>query len=375
MNTTGRRAAGSGTTQRVARVFLGLGVAAVALFTVREFIPALAWGVVLAIGLWPAYARADRWAGGPPRGGHGRTWLPLAFCLATLVLIGLPLALVGVQAAREAHDAAALYHRVSAEGIPVPARLADLPLLGPQAVAWWSANLARPLAAPEFLARVDGAAALRVGRRLGAEVSHRGELFAFALVTLFILLREGRGVAGDVRRASGNLLGPRGERVVEQAALAVRGTVDSIVLVGLAEGAVLGVGYAVAHVPHATLLGLLTAVAAMLPYALLAVVAGAVAWLALTGSLAWAVALAVLAFAVTFVADHAVRPAMMGNTTRLPFLWTLFGALGGLGSYGLVGLFAGPVVMAVAILLWRELVQGDADVGDAAVTPRALAAE
>ena len=57
---------------------------------------------------------------------------------------------------------------------------------------------------------------------------------------------------------------------------------------------------------------------------------------------------------VLFVADHAVRPTLIGGATRLPFLWVLLGILGGVESFGLLGLFLGPAVMAVLVLLWRE---------------------
>ena len=61
---------------------------------------------------------------------------------------------------------------------------------------------------------------------------------------------------------------------------------------------------------------------------------------------------------VIFIADHAVRPALIGGTTRLPFLWVLLGILGGVESFGLLGLFVGPAVMAALMLLWREFTEG-----------------
>ena len=71
-------------------------------------------------------------------------------------------------------------------------------------------------------------------------------------------------------------------------------------------------------------------------------------------------AAAVLAFgfAVVFVADHAIRPVLIGGATRLPFLWVLLGILGGVETWGLLGLFLGPAIMAVLILLWREWTEG-----------------
>jgi predicted PurR-regulated permease PerM len=61
---------------------------------------------------------------------------------------------------------------------------------------------------------------------------------------------------------------------------------------------------------------------------------------------------------VTFVADHFIRPALIGGTTKLPFLWVLLGILGGVETFGLLGLFVGPAVMAALVLLWREFTEG-----------------
>ena len=73
-----------------------------------------------------------------------------------------------------------------------------------------------------------------------------------------------------------------------------------------------------------------------------------------TGSAVAAIALFAVGMVVIFVADHAIRPALIGGATRLPFLWVLLGILGGVESFGLLGLFVGPAIMAALILLWRD---------------------
>jgi predicted PurR-regulated permease PerM len=130
--------------------------------------------------------------------------------------------------------------------------------------------------------------------------------------------------------------------------------VDGLVLVGLGEGFVLGIGYVVAGVPHPTLFGLFTAIAAMVPFGAPLVFGIAALVLLVQDLLAGAIAILVLGFIVTFVADHFVRPVLIGGATRLPFLWVLLGILGGVETWGLVGLFLGPAIMAALMLLWRE---------------------
>jgi len=161
------------------------------------------------------------------------------------------------------------------------------------------------------------------------------------------------------RTASAKLLGPQGERIGQQALASVRGTIDGLVLVGLGFGVVMTLVYVFLGVPHPILLGAITAIAAMIPFG--APVAFGIAALLLLGqgSPGGAIAVVVIGFAAEFVAGHFVRPALIGSATRLPFFWALVGILGGVETLGLLGLFVGPATMAVLVMLWRELVEGD----------------
>ena len=133
---------------------------------------------------------------------------------------------------------------------------------------------------------------------------------------------------------------------------------NGLVLVGVAEGVLMGIVYAFAHVPHPALFGAITAVAAMIPFGA-PLVFGVAAILSVAQGLNTAAIVVVAAgIAVTFVADHFVRPVLIGGATKLPFLWVLFGILGGVASWGLLGLFLGPAVMAALIMLWREWTEG-----------------
>ncbi|MBN3821153.1 AI-2E family transporter, partial [Paraburkholderia sp. Se-20369] len=98
------------------------------------------------------------------------------------------------------------------------------------------------------------------------------------------------------------------------------------------------------------------AIAAMLPFCAPIVFCGAALWLFVQGATAWAVAVAVTGFVVVFVAEHFVRPVLIGSAARLPFLLVLFGILGGAETFGLLGLFIGPALMTVLTMLWAEWV-------------------
>ncbi len=336
--------------QAAARVALAAALVALGAWTLRRYLPALAWAGVFAIALWPLYHRARRrW---PP--GRRDLLLPTLFTIAVALVFLVPLSFVGIELGHEARGIAAWAREAQSNGVPVPDWVPRLPVAGERAAAWWQANLADPQASAHLLGRVNRGDAVTFGREIGAALIHRVVLFAFTLLTLFFLFRDGTSVRDQMARASRRAFGPSRERVGRQVIASVRGTVDGLVLVGLGEGALLGVVYALAGVPHPVLFGALTGVAAMIPFGAALAFGLAALLLLASGSTVAAAAVFGSGLAVTFIADHAVRPALIGGATRLPFLWVLLGILGGVETWGLLGLFLGPAIMAALILLWRE---------------------
>ncbi len=112
--------------------------------------------------------------------------------------------------------------------------------------------------------------------------------------------------------------------------------------------------YALVSAPHPILLGTITGVFAMIPFAA-PIAFGAVALiLSLTGAIGGAIVVLVIGGILLFVADHFVRPVIIGEGASLPFLWVLLGILGGVEQFGLVGLFLGPALMAALVSVWRS---------------------
>jgi predicted PurR-regulated permease PerM len=336
--------------QQAARMVLAFLLVALGIWTLHRYLPALIWAAILAIAVWPLYQRAVSRC--PP--GKHNLLLPLAFTLAIGLMFIVPLALVGIQAGKEAHGVFETIDRARTEGIPPPEWLGHLPVGSQEATNWWRENLANPGSATELLQKARRSQFVANGPELGAEVAHRIVLFGFMLLTLFFLFKDGDRVSVQMQDASARAFGPAGERVGRQIIASVHGTVDGLVLVGLGEGFILGIGYLLAGVPHPTLFGLFTAIAAMVPFGAPLVFGIAALILLIQGSVVAAITIGVLGMVVTFVADHFIRPSLIGSATRLPFLWVLLGILGGVETWGLLGLFLGPAIMAALMLLWRE---------------------
>ena len=321
-----------------------------ALYTLHEFLPSLIWAVVFAVGVWPLFERAARrW----PK--HKRTLLPAAVVTAVLLVFVVPVTLVALPLAQDAHELAAWVQHARQSGVPPPQILGHLPY-GERLTDLWRTNLGQPGAISELTSRTLQGGLVRTGRRFATEAAHRLVLLGFMLLALFMLLRQAEEVAEQVKVASRRAFGPAGEDVGRQVVLSVHGTVNGLVLVGLAEGVILTVLYFATGVPHATLFGLLSALLAMVPFGAAFAFGLAAVILLAVNKVAGAVVVVVGGGVVTFVADHFFRPVLIGGATRLPFVWVLLGILGGVTAWGLIGLFVGPAILAAMILLWREWV-------------------
>ncbi len=338
--------------QRNARLAITAALAGLALWILWDFIPALLWATIFAVATWPLYMRFKR--RGPPR--QEEVLAPLTFTLIVGLVFLVPVAFMAIELGRETLLAARTLPDIEKEGLPVPAWLADIPRLGVYATAWWKTNLADPHGAQALLGRLDRGVLIDWTRTLGQQLARRSTVLVFTLLTLFFLYRDGARLVRDLEALVGRLVGPQGKRVGVQMVHAIRGTVNGLVLVGLGEGAVLAIAYVVLGLPHPALFGGATAVLAMIPFgAPLIFCLGALVLLSQDGIVP-AIVLLGIGTLVVFVADHFVRPVLIGGSAKLPFLWVLLGILGGLEGFGLVGLFLGPAIMAALLTLWREWV-------------------
>jgi predicted PurR-regulated permease PerM len=239
----------------------------------------------------------------------------------------------------------------------MPDVIQRLPYGVQQISAWWQANLAQPLRDSAAMKGLHSTTVMTLGRHFGARAAHGVMVFAFMLVTLFVIFQAGPRLSGSLMKGVRRGFGEDGAQLLARMAAAVRGTVSGLVVVGLGEGVLMGVAYFVTGLPHVALLALVTAIAAMLPFCAPLTFGLAALWLFSQGSVAGAIGLAVFGSVVVFVAEHFVRPVLIGNSTRLPFLLVLFGILGGAETFGLLGLFIGPALMTVLVVLWTDLVQ------------------
>jgi predicted PurR-regulated permease PerM len=339
--------------QRTARYVLIVCLVGLGVWMLWRFVPALCWAVVLAIATTTLY---DRWLA-RFRGRHRRGWAAATFTvLVGVVLIG-PLIYAGALAVSEAISLARSFIDATRNGAPEPpAWIVAIPWAGDWFRARWddlfnngglamgSFSEARPTL-------------IEWTRLVGVQVVRRVVTLVFTILTLFFVYLYRDELREDAIRASHRLFGASVDRLLVRAVAAIRATVDGIVLVAVAEGAIMGVVYALTGVTHPVLLGAVTGVFAMIPFAAPIVFGTVAVVLGLQGAVGAAVTVATVGLAMLFIADHFVRPAIIGGAARLPFLWVLLGLLGGVETFGLLGIFLGPALMAALVAIWRGWVR------------------
>jgi predicted PurR-regulated permease PerM len=178
----------------------------------------------------------------------------------------------------------------------------------------------------------------------------------FMLITLLFVYKDGHRMAAQLDVLGERILPTRWQRLSRVIPSTTSSTVTGMGLIAIGEGVVLGLAYWVAGVPSPVLLGVITAVMAMIPGG--APLSFTLVSLYLVGSGEALTGLALFAWGSIelFIVDKTLRPRLVGGPVKLPFLPTFFGLVGGVTTMGFVGLFIGPVLMALIVALWREWV-------------------
>jgi predicted PurR-regulated permease PerM len=340
-------------TQRsVLSAIFSLAIIGFAAFITQRFVLPLLWAAILAIATWPLYLRALRSLGGRE--------ITAALLVTVLCGIGFltPLALGIMQAAKQAPALASLVATANNEGLAAPEWLHRIPMAGNAIYDWWQTTLAQPhglthLLTDESVTRMHTAS--EVLRTFGSGLMHRMIDILFAFLCLFFFYKDGAALLSQTEAIGHHLIGgTRWALYSTKIPTAIRATVNGLVLVGLAEGLLLGIAYEFANVPSAVLWAFATGVLAIIPFGAPLAFGAVAAILLFGGNVVGAVAVLAWGVVVLFVADHFVRPTIIGNATKLPFLAVLLGILGGVETLGLIGLFVGPVVITLFVTLWHE---------------------
>jgi predicted PurR-regulated permease PerM len=246
--------------------------------------------------------------------------------------------------------------QVNQDGGSAPEVLKNLPFIGNDVVTYWDANIGKPGNIKTFLSNLHLSLTpfSYYVKQIGYNVAHRSIQVGFTLLTLFFFYRDGEKLTQQIQHIGEYCLGERWYRYSDRLPGALRATVNGTIVVGIGVGVLMGICYALVGFPAPTLTGFITALAAMIPFAVPIVFTIVAMVLFSIGSTIGAIAVLVWGTLVMFVADHFIKPVLIGGAIQLPFLAVLFGILGGVETLGLLGLFLGPMVMVLFMTLWQE---------------------
>jgi predicted PurR-regulated permease PerM len=325
------------------------GLLAASVWTLLPFLSGMIWATTIAVATWPTLLRLEQLT--------GRRWLAVLIMTLLVVLVFVvPFALaVSVLLDAAARSPAVMRDFVTHGLGPPPAWMATVPVLGESLVERWQAISA---GGPEALmaeiqpyARSAAAWAVAATGGIGRTIV----LILLTLVLLTILYTRGETAANGVLAFAHRLGGDPGERTVRLAGQAVRSVALGVIVTALIQAVLAGVGLWLFGIPQ---VGLLTATAFILGIAQLGpvpVLAPAVFWLYWTGNAGSATALLIWSLPVVAL-DNVVRPILIRRGVQLPLLLIIAGVIGGLISFGVVGLFVGPVVLAATFTLAKDWV-------------------
>ncbi len=325
-------------------MFLG-GLTLASFWILQPFLPAFIWSVMVVVATWPMLRRLERRFGG--RRGPAVAVMTVVMLMVFVVPLVVAIGLIADQAPK----AAAWVQGFASRPLPAPPTwLAGLPVVGERAAGAWAEAAASGL--PEVAARVEPYTR-DVTRWLLTEAGTVGLVIVQCLLIVIlsaVLFSSGESWARWMLDFGRRLAGDRGEQSVILAGQAIRGVALGVVVTALIQSALGGVGLVVAGVP---IPGFLTAVMLVLCIAqigpLLILLAGT-AWLFANGEQGWGSFMLVWSFAVGLM-DNFLRPVLIKMGADLPLLLIFAGVIGGLLSFGLIGLFVGPVVLAVTYTL------------------------
>ncbi len=336
------------------QIALFLFLAGLALLVYRilgHLLEPILWAIILAYASWPLHRRTKAAMGG--RAGLAAGLMILLLGTAVIVpLIGL---------------STVIQHEFSEfiQGLPgwleqrsvLQGQLNRIPVIGDelsQRVAQWGdlSDLAKQQLIPQLR---------DFSRRLIHVASDVGLITGQWVLTLFLmffLYRDGATLTAEVRHGFKRGIGERADNYLDIAVNTSRAVLYGIVLTAIVQGSIAGIGYWGVDLPGPALLTLTTIIMALIPFGALIVWVLCCVWLFAQGETWRAMALLLWGSLVVSWVDNLVRPLVISQATRIPFALVVFGIVGGLISDGFLGLFIGPVVLAIGHAAWREWLKG-----------------
>jgi predicted PurR-regulated permease PerM len=320
------------------------------LWVMAPFWSALFWGAVLAFASWPLMRLLTRWL-------KGRESLAAAILtLCWMLLVAAPLVWLGFNLADHVRDATVFIKDVQVDGLPDPPTwLAGIPLVGERLVGYWTTidqqGAAMLASVKPYLGQVGNWLLARSAQIGGGIVE-----LTLSIVFVFFFYRDGPRLAAFVLSLLERLIGERAQYYVDLVAGTVQRVVNGVIGTAAAQAVLALIGFLIAGVPGALVLGIGTFLLSLVPMGPPLIWIPATAWLAWKGEYGMAIFLGLWGTFIVSGVDNVLKPYLISRGGNLPLVIVLLGVFGGLLAFGFIGLFIGPTLLAVAYSLLLDWV-------------------
>jgi predicted PurR-regulated permease PerM len=320
------------------------------LWVMAPFWSALFWGAVLAFASWPLMRLLTRWL-------KGRESLAAALLtLGWAVLVLAPLVWLGFNLADHVRDATVFVKDVQVDGLPDPPTwLAGVPFVGERLVSFWNTidqqGAAMLASVRPYLGQV-GNFLLARSAQIGGGILE----LTLSIVFVFFFYRDGPRLAAFVLSLLERLIGDRAQYYVDLVAGTVQRVVNGVIGTAAAQALLALIGFLIAGVPGALVLGIGTFLLSLVPMGPPLIWIPATAWLAWKGDYGMAIFLGLWGTFIVSGVDNVLKPYLISRGGNLPLVIVLLGVFGGLLAFGFIGLFIGPTLLAVAYSLLLDWV-------------------
>ena len=314
----------------------------------KYFIVPVLWAAIIAYITWPLYHSVQKLCGPRPT-------LSATIMISMVVLVvGIPLTFAIFMLQHEGRNLFyELQKQVFSGHLDVPQFIRDLPIIGKEVTRTLKEINTDP---NSIIQNVSGwfQSHLNYGRLVLSEISKNIFKLCFAVMSLFFFYRDGQTILNQVSKALEMVIGPRIHHYLDTISETTRAVVYGVGLTAIAQALLAGLSYFVAGVPNPMVLTIVTFIFALIPFGPPVAYSAVSLWLFSQGQTIEAIGVMAWGVCVVSTADNVIRPLVISGATQIPFLLIMFGVLGGLASFGMVGLFVGPVILAVLLAIWRE---------------------
>lgn len=336
-------------------LFIGL-LLALTTWIMKPFLLSLVWASMITVSTWPLLLAAQRYLH------NSRRLAAMCMTLSLLLVLIIPLVLAVSTIRQNINPAREWIRGVLEQGLPpLPDWIVNLPLVGEKVKAFWieAASVGQEGLTSGLVSFAEKALAWFVSNASGMGLIVLNLLLTLVLTA--ILYMHGEAAASGITKFFRRLAGEQGEKAVILAGKATRAVAMGIVVTALAQSVLGGLGLWLAGVPAAALLTAVMFLLAIAQIGVAPVLLCSVGWLFFKGMTFWAGGLLVWSILVATL-DNVLRPILIKKGADLPFLLIFAGVIGGLIAFGILGLFVGPVTLAVSYTLvsaWVEQSNGE----------------